>query len=179
MKKTIRVKDKDFHLYLQETEIKEIICRIAYEINEDLHSETPLFLVVLNGSFMFASDLLREIDFDAEVSFIKLSSYSGIASTQNTTQLIGLHENIKNRTVVIIEDIVDTGISMENLLNQLYAYDPKAIKICTLFFKPDKFQKNFPIDYVGKSIPDAFVVGYGLDYDGYGRKYKDIYSLQS
>jgi hypoxanthine phosphoribosyltransferase len=178
MQDTIKVKDKEFKLYLSQVEIQQIVKELAKEISEDLKDENPLMLPVLNGSFIFASDLLREMDIDAEVSFIKMSSYSGTQSTGNAKQLIGLNEDISGRTIVLIEDIIDTGISMEILLNQLRQYNPKMILICTLLFKPGKFQKDYSIHYIGKQIEDEFIVGYGLDYDGLGRKYSEIYQLK-
>lgn len=178
MQDTIKVKDKEFKLYLSQVEIQQIVKELAKEISEDLKDENPLMLPVLNGSFIFASDLLREMDIDAEVSFIKMASYSGTQSTGNAKQLIGLNEDISGRTIVLIEDIIDTGISMEILLNQLRQYNPKMILICTLLFKPGKFQKDYSIHYIGKQIEDEFIVGYGLDYDGLGRKYSEIYQLK-
>lgn len=178
MQDTIIVKDKEFKLYLSQVEIQQIVKELAKEISEDLKDENPLMLPVLNGSFIFASDLLREMDIDVEVSFIKMASYSGTQSTGNAKQLIGLNEDISGRTIVLIEDIIDTGISMEILLNQLRQYNPKMILICTLLFKPGKFQKDYSIHYIGKQIEDEFIVGYGLDYDGLGRKYSEIYQLK-
>ena len=172
----IQIEDKKFKPYITHNEIKNTVAQLAKQLSDDLRDKNPLFLAVLNGSFIFAADLIRELDFDAEVSFIKISSYSGTHTTNNVKQLIGLNENIENRTIVILEDIIDTGISIESLLQQLTTYNPKDIYICTLLFKPGKFVKKYPIHYIGKEIDDNFIVGYGMDYNGKGRKYKQIYT---
>ena len=174
---TIQVGDKKFKLYLSKAEIHQIVSQLAKRISNDLRDENPLFLAVLNGSFIFVADLIRELDFDAEISFVKMSSYLGTKSTGNVEQLIGINESIENRTIVVLEDIIDTGISMEAMLQQLKTYNPKSIHLCTLLFKPGKFVKNYHIRYIGKEIDDDFIVGYGLDYDGKGRKYSQIYTI--
>ena len=174
---TIQVGDKKFKLYLSKAEIHQIVSQLAKRISNDLRDENPLFLAVLNGSFIFVADLMRELDFDAEISFVKMSSYLGTQSTGNVEQLIGINESIENRTIVVLEDIIDTGISMEAMLQQLKTYNPKSIHLCTLLFKPGKFVKNYYIRYIGKEIDDDFIVGYGLDYDGKGRKYSQIYTI--
>jgi len=174
---TIQVGDKKFKLYLSKAEIHQIVSQLAKRISNDLRDENPLFLAVLNGSFIFVADLMRELDFDAEISFVKMSSYLGTKSTGNVEQLIGINESIENRTIVVLEDIIDTGISMEAMLQQLKTYNPKSIHLCTLLFKPGKFVKNYHIRYIGKEIDDDFIVGYGLDYDGKGRKYSQIYTI--
>jgi hypoxanthine phosphoribosyltransferase len=160
-------------------EIADIVASLAKQLNHDLRDKDPLFLGVLNGSFIFASDLLRAIDFDAQISFIKMSSYSGTSTTGTVKQLIGINEDLTGRTLVIVEDIVETGISMEKLLAMLREKNPADIKICTLFFKPGKFQKDFKIDYIGKSIGDDYIVGYGFDYNGYGRNLDQIYVIDN
>ncbi|MBL7917613.1 MAG: hypoxanthine phosphoribosyltransferase, partial [Bacteroidia bacterium] len=137
----------------------------------------PVFLVVLNGSFMFASDLLKKVNIPCEISFIKVASYHGTSSTGNVTELIGLTENITNRTVVIVEDIVDTGITLEKLVTVLKGKNVKQIKVASALLKPDSYKKNIIVDYVGIEIKNEFVIGYGLDYDGMGRNLKDIYVL--
>ena len=178
MKDIVVVKDKVFETYMLETELENIVSNVAKKISNDLRNENPLFLATLNGSFIFASDLIRKIDFDAEISFIKLASYSGTESTGNVKQLRGLNENIENRIVVVIEDIVDTGISMEAMIEELQKHNPKKIVLCTLLFKPGKFVKDYAIDYIGKSIDDDFIVGYGLDYEGFGRNLSKIYKIK-
>ena len=174
---TIKVAVKEFRLYISAAEIRNIISLLAKRISDDLRDENPLFLAVLNGSFIFAADLMRELDFDAEISFVKMASYAGTQSTGRVNNLIGLNETIEGRTVVVIEDIIDTGISMEAMLRQLENYNPKNIHLCTLLFKPGKFIKEYTIKYVGKEIDDDFIVGYGLDYAGKGRKYSQIYNI--
>ena len=146
-------------------------------MNKDLAGQSPLFLIVLNGAFMFASDLMKKITIGCELSFVKVSSYEGLSSTSNLKQLIGLVEDVKGRTIVIIEDIIDTGITMEGILNYLKPMEPAAIRIATLLYKPEAFKKEFAIDYIGKEVPNKFLVGYGLDYDGEGRNLQDIYIL--
>jgi len=175
----MKVLDKNFKPYMSQNEIADIVANVAKKMNNDLRDKKPLFLSVLNGSFMFAADLLRALDFDAQISFVKMSSYSGTDTTGNVKQLIGLNEDLTGRTVVIIEDIVDTGISMEKILALLKEKNPAEVRVCTFFFKPGKFQKDFKIDYVGKSIADDFIVGYGLDYDGYGRNLNGIYVIDN
>lgn len=173
----ITLKDKSFVPYITSDKIIDSVKQVANRINDELANENPLFLVVLNGSFMFAADLLKEISFPCEISFIKLASYHGTSSTGTVTEMIGLTEEIKGRTVVIIEDIVDTGITIEKLVNLLHKKEVKQIKIASFLLKPDAYKKDIKIDYVGMKIPNDFVVGYGLDYDGLGRNMKEIYVL--
>ena len=175
----MKVRDKNFKPYMSGKEIADIVASLAKQLNNDLRDKDPLFLGVLNGSFIFASDLLRAIDFDAQISFIKMSSYSGTSSTGTVKQLIGINEDLTGRTLVIVEDIVETGISMEKLLAMLREKNPADIKICTLFFKPGKFQKDFKIDYIGKSIGDDYIVGYGFDDNGYCRNLDEIYVIDN
>ena len=152
---------------------------MAEKMNHELRDKNPLFIVVLNGSFMFASDLLRRISIPCAISFIKLSSYEGTSSSGSVNQLIGLNENVKNRTVVIIEDIVDSGNTIERIYQILHELEVGEVKTATLLFKPDAYKKQFAIDYSGLKIPNDFVVGYGLDYDGFGRNLPSIYVLDS
>ena len=144
-----------------------------------LKNDNPHFIVVLNGSFLFAADLLKKLAYDAEVSFIKLQSYEGTKSTGRVTEVMGLHENISNRTVVVLEDIVDTGATLEKIYSILKSKNPKEIKIATLLFKPTAYQKELNIHYIGKEIPNEFVVGYGLDYKELGRTLPQIYKLKT
>ena len=137
----------------------------------------PLFLSVLNGSFMFTADLMKRISLPCDISFVKLASYAGTSSTGKVKELVGLNENIEGRTVVIVEDIIDTGFTMQRLVETLRSKNPKDIRIATLLVKPDKLQVNLDIDYVAMNIPNDFIVGYGLDYDGKGRNYRDIYTV--
>jgi len=175
--KNIKVKDKEFSIFIKSGEIDVAINRIAKQINEDLKDKVPLFLVILNGAFMFAADLFKKINIDCEVSFVKLSSYIGTKTTSTIRELIGLDEVLKQRTVVIIEDIIDTGITMDNTIQKLKHLEAEDVRIATLLFKPSAFVKNFKIDYIGIEIPNDFIVGYGLDYDGFARNYPDIYKI--
>ena len=174
---TIQIKDKRFKTFIQEAEILKEVKRVASEINKDLKGKEPLFISVLNGSFMFAADLMKNIDIPSEISFVKLASYSGTTSTGVVKELVGLSKDIAGRSVVVVEDIVDTGHTMKQLLETLSAKQPSDIKIATLLLKPDKLEVPLNIDYVAMKIPNDFIVGYGLDYDGYGRNYRDIYAV--
>lgn len=176
--KTVKLWDKEFRLSYPASEIGNDIQKLASKLNIDLAGEeNPLFISVLNGSFIFTADLIRLITVPCEISFVKLASYEGTSTTGMVNQLIGLTENIENRTVVILEDIVDTGITLGKLIETLQKKNPKAIKVATLLFKPESYKGTVTIDYVGKSIPNDFIVGYGLDYDGLGRNLADIYTL--
>lgn len=175
--KTIQLKDKKFRTNIPSEEILKQVNRVAKEISQDYKSKSPLFIVVLNGAFMFASDMMKALDIDCEVSFVKLSSYQGTKSTEKVKEIIGLNQSIDGREIIIVEDIVDTGITMENLLEDLGKMKPKSIRIASLLYKPNSFQKDFKIDYVGFEIPDDFIVGYGLDYDQLGRNLSDIYII--
>jgi len=177
--KQVKLKDKVFRLSYPEVEIQSDIDLVASKINHDLakNDEIPIFLSILNGSFMFTADLLKRITVPCEVSFIKLASYQGTSSTGKVNELIGLNEDVSGRTVVILEDIVDTGITLTNLLSLLQKLNPKEVKVATLLFKPDAYKANIKLDYIGRSIPNDFIVGYGLDYEGLGRNLPDIYTL--
>lgn len=170
----VTLKDKQFKPYIQSEQIEAAVKKVAQQINSDLKNEMPLFVAVLNGSFMFAADLMKEINFPCEISFVKMASYHGTESTGKVNELIGLNQNIEGRTVVIIEDIVDTGNTIEKLTSILKEKKVKNFKIATALLKPSVYKKSIKIDYVGLEIPNDFVVGYGLDYDGLGRNIKDI-----
>lgn len=174
---TIEVKDKTFSVSITEQEIRQQVQRVAAEITRDYEGRQPVFLAVLNGSFVFAADLLREVDLPCEISFVKLASYEGTATTGNVREIIGMNTDITSRPVIIVEDIVDTGLTMAHMLDTLKGHNPQSIDICTLLLKPSKLQVKLDIKYCCKEIPDDFVVGYGLDYDGFGRNTKDIYTL--
>ena len=175
----IKLLDKEFKIFIKDNEIQKIVESISTNINK-LQVKNPLFIAVLNGSFLFASDIMRKITLpDAEISFIKLSSYSGTNSTGNVNELIGLNKQIKNRNVIILEDIVDTGNTLEKIIKVLKEKKVASYKIATLLFKPDAYTKNINIDYIGKSIKNDFVVGYGLDYDEIGRNLPHIYKLKN
>ncbi|MBO7119994.1 MAG: hypoxanthine phosphoribosyltransferase [Bacteroidaceae bacterium] len=173
----IKVKDKTFAVSISERTLKGQIKRIAEQINRDYEGKKPVFLAVLNGSFIFAADLLREIDLPCEISFVKLASYQGTSSTGTIREVIGLGIDITNRPVIILEDIVDTGLTMAHMIDTLKKQNPASIDICTLLLKPSKLQVKLDVRYCCKQIPDDFVVGYGLDYDGFGRNTKDIYTI--
>ena len=175
----IKLLDKEFKIFIKDNEIQKIVESISTNINK-LQVKNPLFIAVLNGSFLFASDIMRKITLpDAEISFIKLSSYSGTKSTGNVNELIGLNKQIKKRNVIILEDIVDTGNTLEKIIKILKEKKVASYKIATLLFKPDAFTKNINIDYIGKSIKNDFVVGYGLDYQEIGRNLPHIYKLKN
>lgn len=176
--KRLTLHDKEFELSIPYAEIAKAIEQVALQITQDLKNEpNPVFLSVLNGAFMFTSDLIKHIPFNCEVSFIKLASYLGTASSGEVTEILGLDTIIEGRTVVVIEDIVDSGNTLEKLVDTLMIKRPKQLKIATLLYKPDAYSKNIKIDYIGKSIPNNFIVGFGLDYNKLGRNYPDIYTL--
>lgn len=170
----VTLKDKQFKPYISSGKILEAVKQVANKINSDLAGESPVFLAVLNGSFMFAADLMKEINLNCEISFVKLASYHGTTSTGTVSELIGLNQDLTGRTVIIVEDIVDTGNTIVKLTELLKDKNVKSYKIATAFFKPSVYKKNIKIDYVGMEIPNDFVVGYGLDYDGLGRNFKDL-----
>lgn len=175
----VKLKDKNFEIYINEKEINDIISNISNRINES-GIINPLFIAILNGSFLFAADLMRKINIpDTEISFLKLSSYDGLSTTGNVNKLIGLSKKIEGRNVIVLEDIIDTGITLEKIISLLEKEKVNSIKIATLLFKPNSYQKKFQIDYIGKSIENDFVVGYGLDYDEKGRNLKNIYKLKN
>ena len=174
---SIKINDKRFRVSISEAEIKRRIKEVAGQISKELEGKNPLFLGVLNGSFIFAADLMREMTIPCEISFVKLASYQGITSTGKVTEVIGINENLSGRTVVIVEDIVESGNTMKRMIEQLGTRNPESVRICTLFFKPDKLKEDLNLDYVAFRIPDDFIVGYGLDYDQAGRGLRDVYSI--
>ena len=169
--------DKEFTLFLPADKIQSEVQRMADRMNTELINEDVVFIGILNGAFMFASDLLRKISFDVQVTFVKLTSYSGLASTGKVKRLIGIAEDLKDKTVVIIEDIIDTGNTIESIIEQIKGFRPRQIFVATLLLKPDLYSKDIHIDYVGFKIPKNFVVGYGLDYNGFGRNLRNLYAL--
>lgn len=179
MNNEIDIKDKRFEIFISEDEITSIVTDISNKINNS-GIKNPIFIAVLNGSFIFAADIMRQINIpNCEISFIKLSSYSGTKTTGSVQELIGLGKNIKNRNIVILEDIIDTGITLERIILLLKEEKVADIKVATLLFKPDAYTKEIPIDFIGKSIANDFVVGYGLDYDELGRNVPHIYKLKA
>lgn len=173
----IKILDKQFRLSIPSSQIQAAIGQIAEKMNCDLAGQDVIFMGILNGSFMFASDLFKRIGVESQITFLKLASYQGTSSSGKVKRLIGINEDIQGKTVVILEDIVDTGITLKNIMKQLQGYEPAEIKIATLLLKPEVYDKTIPIDYVGIEIPNEFIVGYGLDYDGYGRNYENIYTV--
>ena len=175
--KEIRILDKTFREMITEKVIVERINELAIQVNKDLAGKDVVFLGILNGAFLFAADLFRLIDFPARISFVKLASYEGTSSSGFIKELIGWNEDIKNKTIVVIEDIVDTGNTLERIVDELVIRKASEIKIATLLYKPDAYTRDIPLDYIGFEIPNDFVVGYGLDYDGFGRNLPSVYTL--
>lgn len=175
--KQVRIEDKTFGIYIQDQEIQQAIQTIANEMNVLYADKKPIFISVLNGAFMFTADLLKKIEVPCELSFIKLSSYSGTTSTGTVKEIVGLQEEIAGRDVIVIEDIIDTGITMQKIISELELKNPSSIRIATLLLKPDSVKVPIKPDFVCFSIPDKFVVGYGLDLNGIGRNLPDIYQL--
>ena len=173
----IQLHDKKFEVFIAAEEIDFAITNMAKQIEDDFSDETPVFIGVLNGSFMVTADLLKKYNGLCEVSFVKMASYEGMATTTEVKQLIGLNQNLEGRSVIIVEDIVDTGNTIEELKAILKEHKVKHFKIATLFLKPEAYTKDIKLDYVGIRIPNKFIVGYGLDYDGLGRNLKDVYQL--
>jgi len=173
----IKVHDKTFETYLSEETIQKRVEELAAEINKDYSGKRPMFIAILNGSFMFASDLFKHLTIEAELCFIKLASYKGLKSSGNVVTSIGLEDDIFNKEIVIVEDIVDTGKTLHNFLPKLEHQQPKSLKIATLLHKSEATEYPLKLDYIGFDIPNKFVVGYGLDYDGLGRNLKEIYQL--
>jgi len=175
--KRIKLLDREFEISIPFAEIDKSLEVIAKKMNEELADKNPLMICILNGSFMFAADLMKKLNFPCEISFVKLSSYQGTSTTGTVKELIGLNENIEGRTVVILEDIIDTGVTIKKIQDQLLGYQPAELKIASMLFKPEACKVDIKIDYTGMNIPNDFIVGYGLDYDGYGRNLPDIYTV--
>ena len=173
----ITLHDKQFSPYITSDEIKTDVKKLAERLFSDYGHTTPLFIGVLNGSFIFMADLLREYPGPCEVSFVKVRSYSGTQSSGTVTEVIGLSDRVKDREVVLIEDIVDTGNTMVALHNIFEGHEPAGLKVATLFFKPEAYKQNIPVDYVAREIQNQFIVGYGLDYDGLGRNLPHVYKI--
>ncbi|WP_432713130.1 hypoxanthine phosphoribosyltransferase [Pedobacter sp.] len=173
---SVNIEDKDFEIYLENDQINKRTRLIGIQLNVDYENRCPILIGVLNGSFVFMADLLKEIDISCEIAFIRISSYKGIESTGTIKEAFGLPENLHNRDVILIEDIVDTGLTLKYILEKVKQQDPASVKVCSLLFKPKALLEPIPeLEYVGFEIPNEFVVGYGLDYNGLGRNLKDIY----
>lgn len=176
--KRVTLRDKTFELFIPYEKLMAAIDELGRRINADYKDkELPLFLGVLNGSFMFMSELMQRIEFNCELSFVKLVSYRGTKSTGKVSELIGLADNLEGRHIIVVEDIVDTGESVDHLLRSLTGHNPASIEIATLLFKPQAYTKELPITYSAMSIPNDFIVGFGLDYDQLGRNLRDIYKI--
>lgn len=173
----IKIKDKTFKTSIPEAQILERVKAVADRINTDMAGKNPLLLAMLNGSFVFAADLIRMINIPCEISFVKMASYEGTSSTGKVKQLLGLNEDLKGRTVIIVEDIVESGLTMKSLLDTLHEQEPAEIHICTLLLKPECLKVPLDIKYVAIEIPNDFILGYGLDYDQQGRNLRDIYTV--
>ena len=173
----ITIKDKRFRTSIPEAEIMEKVAQVAERINKDMEGKNPLLLAVLNGSFMFAADLMRMITIPCEISFVKLASYQGTTSTGKVREVIGINEDLSGRTVIIVEDIVESGLTVKRMIESLGTRNPESIHICTMLLKPEKLQAPLNIEYAAMTIPNDFIVGYGLDYDQQGRNLRDIYTI--
>lgn len=177
METKITVHQKEFGLFLEEETIAKRIRLMAIQLNVDYENRTPIFIGVLNGSFLFMADLMKEIELSCEVEFVKVASYHGTSTTGKINDLLGLPQNLKDRDVIIVEDIVDSGLTMKYLLTKLYEQQPASVSICALLFKSAALKEELgELRYIGFDIPNEFVVGYGLDYDGLGRNLRNIYS---
>ncbi len=173
----VKILDKEFKLFISEKQIQEAVKGMASRMNKELKGQKIFLIGILNGCFMFAADLVKHLDLDCTITFLKLASYQGTSSTGKVKRLIGLNEDIKGQVVVVLEDIVDTGITLDFIQKQLRGYEPAEIKLATLLYKPDACRQDVSLDYVGIEIPDDFVVGYGLDYNGHGRNLRQIYTV--
>jgi len=172
----VTIHQKKFEIYITEAEIEFAIEKLTQNLADDFQDETPVFIGVLNGSFRFVAQVMKNYNHDCKISFVKIASYQG-TQNENISDLIGINEDLKDKHVVILEDIVDTGNTVEFLKSKLKTFEPKSVKIATLFFKPDTYKKDIKIDYAAIRIQDKFIVGYGLDYDGLGRNLNDVYVL--
>lgn len=175
----VKIQDKLFETSISEAEIKQRVKAVAEQVNRDMAGKNPLLLAVLNGAFIFAADLMREITIPCEISFVKLASYQGVTSSGTVKEVIGINENLSGRTVIIVEDIVESGLTMKRMIESIGTRNPASVHICTLLLKPDRLKVPLTIDYVAFRIPNDFILGYGLDYDQQGRQLKDIYTLKN
>ncbi|HQO50970.1 MAG TPA: hypoxanthine phosphoribosyltransferase [Bacteroidales bacterium] len=175
----IKVHDKEFEIYIPQDQIERAIRKVADQINRDYAGKNPLFLIVLNGAFMFAAELFKNVEIECEISFVKLSSYHGTESTSVVRELIGLDHSVSGRNIVLVEDIIDSGLTMLFTIDKLRKLEAADVKIATLLFKPKAFKYDYPIDYIGIEIPNDFIIGYGLDYNEHARNLPDIYRIVS
>lgn len=181
MEKKIKLHDRTFEVMIPAAKIDEAVTKVAVKLNEDYASaeRPPIFVSVLNGSFMYLADLVRKVDFDNEVAFVKISSYEGTQSTGCIKQHFGIDFDVTGRDLIIVEDIVETGNSIDHMVRYLQSLNPRSVEVCTLFFKPEKYRFDLPIRYCAMEIGNEFIVGYGLDYDQIGRNLKDIYVVSN
>ncbi len=177
MAEKIHILDRDFELSISNDVIQEKVKAVAEKLNKDYRGKNPVMVCILNGAFVFAADLVRYIDFQPEILFARFSSYDGVKTTGTVRELMGVSANLAGRDVIIVEDIVDTGITMKNVLPLFKGRGAENVAICAFLFKPGKLQVDLKVDYVAMEIPNDFIVGYGLDYNGMGRNYKDIYKV--
>lgn len=175
----VKLKDKSFRISIPAEKIQKRIEELALEVNAEMKDKNPLFIVILNGAFLFASDLIKKINVDCEITFVRVASYDGTESTGKIRNMLGLHENVKDRNVIIVEDIVDRGETMQFLLSEINKFHPADIKVATLLFKPAALKYDIDLHYIGFEVPNDFLVGFGLDYDGLGRNLNDIYVLEN
>ena len=175
----VTVRDKVFKKFIPREHIEQTVNQIAADINRDYADKKPLLLAILNGAFVFAADLIRKLTIPCEISFVKYASYIGTQSSEEVKTLIGLNEEMNHRDIIVVEDIIDSGLTMEQLLKDLQQYKPSSVKLACFSLKPEAFKRSFTIDYLGMEIPNDFIVGYGLDYDGYGRNLPEIYKLEN
>jgi hypoxanthine phosphoribosyltransferase len=173
----ITVKDKTFELFIEEQEIAGRVAEMGAQISRDYEGKNPLFIPVLNGAFMFAADLLKNVSVDCEITFVKVASYEATETKGQVEEILGLEKDLKDRHIVVIEDIVDTGITMTEILRNIKVFKPASVEVATMFFKPGALRRELSLKYVGKEIENRFIVGYGLDYDGYGRNLRNVYQL--
>ena len=173
----VRILDKKFRELISEQAIKKRVDEIALQINRDLTGSEVIFVGILNGAFMFAADLFRKIDLKAMITFVKLASYQGVSSSGTVKELIGWNEDLVNKKIIVVEDIVDTGATLERIVNELVIRNVAEIKIVTMLLKPAAYTRDIPINYIGFEIPNKFAIGYGLDYNGYGRSLPSVYTM--
>ena len=173
----VTIKDKTFETSMPAAMIQARVKELAQQISKDMEGKNPLFLAVLNGAFIFAADLMREMTIPCEISFVKLASYQGTTSTGKIQEVLGINEDLSGRTVIILEDIVETGLTIKQMIESLGTRNPASVHVCTLFFKPECLQEDIMLEYVAFRIPNDFILGYGLDYDQQGRGLKDLYTI--
>jgi hypoxanthine phosphoribosyltransferase len=176
----IKLKDKEFQISIPYDTIYEAVKKIASQINEDFRDkETPIFLSILNGAFMFTADLFKELEIEGYLSFVKFASYQGTTSSGEVKELLGINEDLKDKNVIILEDIVDSGLTIKQVADQVASFQPREMRIATLLLKPAIFEGDVKLDYIGMEVPNDFIIGYGLDYNGLGRNHRDIYKVVS